>query len=204
MTTPVFDSTGHATKAGTITCYYYDYDTNEYTGTSEEYIPVGVSMPGHSTSVKPDVSADDKVNVFANDTWTQDDDYRGKTVYSTSTMESSTVTYIGAIKDGYTLAAPTSEYDKWGGTEWEVDADKKAAADAAANLAMANSEYTRASNQITALQEQLDDEDYSGTDTEATVTAEKTLWVTYRKELRAYIKTADGTQALPVAPNTSN
>lgn len=66
-------------------------------------------------------------------------------------------------------------------------------------LRQANSEYERATLQITALNEQIEDEDYDGT-TEVAVKAELASWTNYRKELRAYLKAADGSQPLPSAP----
>jgi len=71
---------------------------------------------------------------------------------------------------------------------------------AALNLQLAQSEYVRASAKITALNERIEDEDYSGT-TEAAVKAELTLWTTYRKALRAYSSAADGDAAFPSAPD---
>lgn len=50
---PVFDENGLATEPGEIRCYYYDAATSEYMGWSDEYINLGVSMPGHSTDIEP-------------------------------------------------------------------------------------------------------------------------------------------------------
>lgn len=66
------------------------------------------------------------------------------------------------------------------------------------NLATAQSEYDRASEQITALNEQIEDADYDGT-TEEVVKAELAAWTDYRKKLRAYIRSSDGSQPLPSA-----
>ncbi|HGF4179578.1 TPA: tail fiber assembly protein, partial [Escherichia coli] len=41
---PEFDESGLAIAAGDIRCFYYDPLTFEYTGWSDEYIHVGVSM----------------------------------------------------------------------------------------------------------------------------------------------------------------
>ncbi|MDF7658292.1 hypothetical protein PUG81_04870 [Erwiniaceae bacterium L1_54_6] len=70
---------------------------------------------------------------------------------------------------------------------------------AAINLQAAQSEYDRASDKITALNQQIEDEDYTGT-TEDVVKASLTSWTTYRKALRAYISTGDGSATLPTAP----
>ncbi|WP_158781577.1 hypothetical protein [Pantoea sp. BAV 3049] len=88
--------------------------------------------------------------------------------------------------------------------EWIITADsaKQQAVDhAQEQLRTAQSEYDRASSKIDALQDQIEDEDYSETETEEAVKAAKTTWTTYRKALRAYIAAADGTKTLPVAPD---
>lgn len=72
---------------------------------------------------------------------------------------------------------------------------------AAENKFTANSEYDRASGKITALQQQIDDEDYSEADAEESVKASKATWTNYRKALRAYISAADGSADLPKAPD---
>ncbi|MCX2201459.1 hypothetical protein [Pantoea agglomerans] len=69
------------------------------------------------------------------------------------------------------------------------------------NLSTAQSEYNRASAQITALNQRIEDEDYSGDYTEAAVAKSKNDWTTYRKALRAYISEADGKEALPAPPS---
>ncbi|MDP8717047.1 MULTISPECIES: hypothetical protein [Serratia] len=71
---------------------------------------------------------------------------------------------------------------------------------ASENMATARSEYDRATDIITALNEQIEDADYDGT-TEENVKAELAEWTDYRKQLRAYIKAGDGSQELPPPPN---
>lgn len=53
MMKPVFDDNGLAIEEGNIRCFYYCPTTGEYTGCSDEYIYVGVSMPGNSTDIEP-------------------------------------------------------------------------------------------------------------------------------------------------------
>ncbi|MBS0893943.1 hypothetical protein JK211_07835 [Tatumella sp. JGM130] len=69
------------------------------------------------------------------------------------------------------------------------------------NLNTAQSEYARASAQITALNQRIEDEDYSSEHTEAGVAKSKADWTTYRKALRAYIAEASGKDALPKGPD---
>ncbi|MEN4597878.1 hypothetical protein ABEG75_07900 [Pantoea agglomerans] len=69
------------------------------------------------------------------------------------------------------------------------------------NLSAAQSGYNLASAQITALNQRIEDEDYSGEFTEEAVEKSKADWTTYRKALRAYISAGDGTASLPKAPD---
>ena len=103
---PVFDENGLATESGNIRCFYYDPFTFEYTGWSDEYINIGVSMPGHSTDIDPGDEVTGKVAVFANGSWSQEEDHRGEIVYSTTDGLPSTIDYIGPVHDGYTTTAP--------------------------------------------------------------------------------------------------
>lgn len=126
---PVFDENGLATEAGDIRCFYYDAMTGEYTGWSDEYINLGVSMPGHSTDIDPGDEVIGKVAVFTNGSWSQEEDHRGEIVYSTTDGMPSTIDYIGTVHDGYTTTAPTGSYDKWDGEKWVTDTDAQHAAD---------------------------------------------------------------------------
>ncbi|QLZ40623.1 tail fiber assembly protein [Citrobacter sp. RHBSTW-00127] len=126
---PVFDEKGLAAEAGDIRCFYYDADTNEYTGWSDEYINIGVSMPGNSTDIDPGDESTVEVAVFSNDGWEWKADHRGNTVYSTEDGTSSVVDYIGNIKEGFTTIAPGTKYDKWDGEKWVTDIDAQHVAD---------------------------------------------------------------------------
>ncbi|QYD25864.1 tail fiber assembly protein [Enterobacter asburiae] len=126
---PVFDENGLATEPGYIRCYYYAAVTSEYMGWSDEYINIGVSMPGYSTDIDPGDEVAGKVAVFQSGGWVLNEDHRGETVYSTADATPSTVDYIGPVKDGYTSVAPTGPYQKWDGKKWVADTDAQHAAD---------------------------------------------------------------------------
>lgn len=130
---PVFDESGLATEPGNIRCFYYDQTTGEYTGWSDEYIHVGVSMPGMSTDIDPGDEIPGKVAVFTGGAWIQQEDHRGTVVYSTADGMSSTVDYIGEIKPGFTKLMPATGFDKWDGEKWVTDTESQhsAAVDAA-------------------------------------------------------------------------
>ena len=130
---PVFDENGLATEPGNIRCFYYDPTTGEYTGWSDEYIHIGVSMPGHSTDIDPGDEIPGKVSVFTGGAWIQQEDHRCTVVYSTVNGIGSVVDYIGEIKSGFTQLMPVTQFDKWDGEKWVTDteAQNSAAVDAA-------------------------------------------------------------------------
>lgn len=88
----------------------------------------------------------------------------------------------GWTYDGKTFSAPEVEL-----TKEEINLS---------NLEKANSEYSRATSQIDAINEQIEDEDWIDS-TEEDVKSQLASWTDYRKKLRAYIKVADGSVALP-------
>lgn len=118
---PVFDKDGHATTPGEIRAYYFEHITGEYTGWSDEFINIGVSMPGCSTDIVPGEEIAGFAQVFTGQSWEEKEDHREKTVYSTSDRKSSVVGYIGPVREGFTLAAPSTSYDKWNGETWVKD-----------------------------------------------------------------------------------
>ncbi|EHU6088100.1 tail fiber assembly protein [Escherichia coli] len=129
---PVFDNNGQATQSGEIRCFYYDELTGEYSGWSDEFINIGVSMPGNSTDIDPGEDVPSKVAVFDGEGWSWQEDHRGETVFSTANGSRVTVDYIGGIRDGFTTVAPVTPYDKWDGSQWVTDTVAQHAADVAA------------------------------------------------------------------------
>jgi Caudovirales tail fibre assembly protein. len=124
---PVFDENGLVTQAGDIRCFYFDSVTGEYTGWSDEFINVGVSMPGNSTDIDPGEVAAGKVYLFTGTGWQLEEDHRGETVWSTADGSAITVDYIGSVHDGYTSIAPSTPYDVWDGKKWVTDTDMQQA-----------------------------------------------------------------------------
>lgn len=100
-------------------------------------------------------------------------------------------------RDGYDYAFDAEKL------QWIITSDstkQQAADNSREKLRNAQSEYDRASEQITALQQRIQDEDYDATNTESAVAEAKTAWTKYRKALRSFMSAADGTRALPSAP----
>lgn len=76
-------------------------------------------------------------------------------------------------------------------TQEDIDAEK---------IAGANSEYIIASEHITALNEQIEDADYTVMDEEL-VRSLLAEWIEYRKKIRAFIAAGDGSKDLPRPPS---
>ncbi|MDX7147602.1 tail fiber assembly protein [Citrobacter portucalensis] len=176
--TLTFDNNGHAENAGELRVYYFDGNTKEFVGWSDEHIAAGVSLPGNSTDVAPEIEADGFVSVFTGAQWEQREDHRKQTVYRTDNRTPVVVDYIGKIKDGYTLIKPSTSFDKWDGTQWVLDADAKHIADVAANAEKKSALLTEASQVIAPLKDALDG-DYIDDSDKPVLTA----WQKYRYEL---------------------
>lgn len=123
-----FGSDGLAVEAGNIRVYYYEQFTKEYVGWSDEYIYVGVSMPGNSIDIDPGDEMPGKVAIFTGAEWEWWEDHRGETVYSTADGEPSKVNYIGLIRDGFVSVAPSTPFDYWDGEKWATDKEAQQAA----------------------------------------------------------------------------
>lgn len=149
---PVFDENGLAVESGDIRCFYYDPETGEYSGWSDEFINIGVSMPGNSTNIDPGDEVSGMVAVFNGDAWKQQEDHRGETVFSTADSSRVTVDYIGEIRDGFTTAAPATPYDKWDEGEWITDTDAQQKANIAASEAEKQVRIDRANAYINSKQ----------------------------------------------------
>ncbi|HDS7683622.1 TPA: tail fiber assembly protein [Enterobacter kobei] len=132
MTQAVLDNTKIAITAGIITVYNFSALTGEFTGSSDEYLAVGVGIPAYSTDIDPGESEAGYVAVFTESGWQQEEDHRGENVYSTTDHSVSVIDYIGAIKDGFTSAVPASAYDIWNGSTWVTDAAAQHVADVTA------------------------------------------------------------------------
>lgn len=152
---PVFDENGLATEPGEMRCFYFDEFTSEYTGWSDEYIHLGVSMPGYSTDINPGDEVAGEVAVFTGGAWIQQEDHRGSVVYSTADGLESVVDYIGEIKSGFTQLMPVTRFDKWDGGMWVTDNTAAHVADIAAAEAQRQQLLVVAQQRITVWQTKL-------------------------------------------------
>ncbi|MGK4477259.1 tail fiber assembly protein [Yersinia enterocolitica] len=116
-------------KAQIVTVYNYHYETKEFTGVTEEYIAPYSGIPGSSTLIAPLPPKDGYAVVFNEDAqqWEYTEDYRGTEAYDTQTGYSHPVITLGPLPEGFTSQAPTSQFDRWDGSQWVKDenAEKK-------------------------------------------------------------------------------
>ena len=169
---------GLSVHAGWITVYNANSESGEYIGVSNEYLPLGVSLPagGYADAPTLPTKADKAVRRnTAGTAWEVIDDFRGETAYSTETGQPEEVSFIGELPDILTLLAPQTHYDKWNGSKWVTD---KALQQAAA-IQEAEEKKTRLLNaaaaKIAPLQDAVDTSMATNDDK-----AQLTAWKTYR------------------------
>ncbi|ELF1164062.1 tail fiber assembly protein [Salmonella enterica] len=108
---PVFEN-GLAVEPGDIRCFYYDALTYEYTGWSDEFINIGVSMPANCCDIDPGDAHEGFVNVFNGNSWESKEDHRGEVVYDVETREPFLITEIGPYPEGTTTTKPEPTNDE--------------------------------------------------------------------------------------------
>ncbi|HAT1565084.1 TPA: tail fiber assembly protein [Citrobacter freundii] len=115
-----FDDDGFCIQAGMITVNHYDPVTRLFTGQSSEYIPEGVSLPAFAVPDSPLEEKEGYAIVWnsADKEWRYVEDYRGETVWNTTSRATSVIVLPGAIADGYTRLSPLTIYDEWDGSKW--------------------------------------------------------------------------------------
>lgn len=122
---PKFDKNGLALQAGYIRVYYFSRITHEYAGWSDEFINIGISIPDNSTPIAPKNTNCNMVSVFNKGYWEIREDHRGVTVYSTDDGHAEQISYIGSVRDGFTMLSPITEFDMWDGEKWITDINKQ-------------------------------------------------------------------------------
>lgn len=157
MSEVIFDAAGHATNADYVRVYHFA-GNGECLGWSDEYINIGVGLPGSSTMIPPGEPVTGMVSVFNGTTWDKREDHRGQTVYSIADRHAVLVDYIGAIKDGFVDAAPATQFDKWDGATWVEDAEAQRTADIDTAAQKKGLLRSTADNEIAWLQDAIDAE----------------------------------------------
>lgn len=167
-------------KAQIVTVYNYHYETKEFTGATDEYIAPYTGIPGSSTLITPLPSKAGYAVVFNEDAqqWKYTEDYRGTDVYDTQTGYSRPVITLGPLPEGFTSQAPTSQFDRWDGTQWVKDEE----AEKRAYLTATEQEKRALLNEASAKIQILQDSIELGLATETTE-AELLAWRQYRVRL---------------------
>lgn len=175
------DENGFATEAGFITVYSYDGETREYLSSSVEYLPFGVGVPANSCVDAP-ISKKDGFAVCRKADltgWEYVADHRGETVYSTETGEPVAVSQLGEYPEGTTTKAPSTQFDKWNGTDWVTDSEEQNAANVAAAEQQKTNLLNAANSKISLWQTELQLGIISDEDKESLI-----AWIGYIKAVK--------------------
>jgi hypothetical protein len=135
---------------------------NYYFDTTKELKPYTHSLEANDDTLPPDnalrIAPSFKEGYWPceqNSKWILIEDNRNKTVYNIDTKESSTVDYLGKIKDGFTLLEPF-EFCKWSGKKWILDEDAKNEHLIKTNQALKIALINEANEKIAILQDIID------------------------------------------------
>ncbi|EAX8239875.1 tail fiber assembly protein [Salmonella enterica] len=145
-------------KAQTIKVFNLRSDTNEFIGAGDAYIPPHTGLPADCTDIAPPDIPASHIAVFDTEKqmWGLFEDYRGETVYDTTTGNPIYISEPGPLPENVTSVSPDGEYQKWDGKAWVKDE----AAEIAAQLREAEGTKNRllqmASGKIAPLQDAVD------------------------------------------------
>ncbi|HEI6832115.1 TPA: tail fiber assembly protein [Yersinia enterocolitica] len=112
-------------KEQIVTVFNYHYETKEYVGESDYYIAPYTGLPASCTEIKPLPAKKGYAVIFNEETqqWEYVEDHRQTEVYNTQTGEPQTISQLGFLPENTTPLAPTSQFDRWNGTQWIKDTD---------------------------------------------------------------------------------
>ncbi|ELI6002502.1 TPA: tail fiber assembly protein [Escherichia coli] len=182
MAKAVLDKNNIATVAGDINVFNFDSCTREYLSSAVEHLAVGVGLPAYSCTDAPGNKKDGfAIRRNADSTgWEYVADHRGETVYSTSTGKPMTVSQLGGYPEGTTTKAPSTQYDKWNGTEWVTDSEEQHAANVVAAEQQKANLLNAANSKISLWQTELQLGIISDDDKAALI-----AWIGYIKSVKA-------------------
>ncbi len=122
-----FDKNGLAITPGWAEVYCCHPLTREYTGKSQDEVPLGFSLKADVYLDKPVIPAPGFAVVRSEDGkhWVHTEDHRGKTGYDKITKEKIQISMFGTLPENLTLREPLTPFDKWNGEEWVTDESEK-------------------------------------------------------------------------------
>lgn len=129
MNQAILDNNYIATTSGVVTVFNYDGVTGEYLDSCEEYLSEGIGLPANACIDAPPKTKVGYIACRVSDMWEVVEDHRGKTLYSTETAQTITISELGELPVNSTTLAPTTPYDKWSGKKWVTDKAAQHAAD---------------------------------------------------------------------------
>ena len=122
---------GLAEIAGWVKCYLAHPVTREYMRATMENVLFDVSLSAGAYLDEPQLPKKENQAIRRKadgSAWEVVDDYRGQAAYHTQTKHSVTIDFIGELPETLTLLKPTSEFDRWDGKQWIIDAQAVKAA----------------------------------------------------------------------------
>jgi len=106
--------------------YHYNPHTGEFMGVSRaDKSPLERDVyliPANATAEKPPAAVKGYARCYIDGKWTQIEDHRGATLYSTVDAFPLTIDSLGPIPDGYTDIVPC-DCPVWDGSQWVPDVD---------------------------------------------------------------------------------
>lgn len=110
-------------KDQTLAVYNLSSDTCELIGSGDCFVPANTGLPAFCTNLKPPKEKAGFAVVFDldNGTWQYVADHRGETRWNTQNRQMQMIDMLGDIPSDMTEKVPTSDFDKWNGTEWVKD-----------------------------------------------------------------------------------
>lgn len=187
--TDLIDKNGYATETHVVTVYGFDPVSGEYLQTYNVRIMAGTGIPGFTTLTPPQAVKAGFARVFSGGKWTNVDDLRGTTVYSTEDGSASTVNYLGKIAAGFVAVAPSSPFDTWNGKKWVTDT----AARQASEVAQAEAQRVLLLDNADEIMRDWRDELALGAISDSD-RVKLVAWLDYKKQLKAL----DTTQSPPL------
>lgn len=121
MNKVIFNESGIAENSGLVVVYNYNSVSGEYICTTSEIIKSGVGLPANCSLMKPPKNKDGYSICWLGDKWGYMTDYRDKLVYNKSDKSIVNISFLGDLPDHLTIKTPKTEFDYWGGDDWETD-----------------------------------------------------------------------------------
>jgi hypothetical protein len=146
----MFDDKGFATEDCAIRVFGVN-ENNEFAGSYVAQISIGTGLPAGAYPDEPPARRAGEAIIREGDKWVVVEDHRGETVYDMATRASSVVRVPGPVREGFTLLAPLTQFDKWIDGKWITDASEQSESITLNNIQQKAALILEASNYIAPL-----------------------------------------------------